>query len=104
VKLARTVVAALTVIEQVAALPLHAPDQPAKVCPLLAVDVSVSCVPSTTSSLQSPLCDADEMAHEIPGPVTVPEPVPDGPPATVTTYLVGGGGGGGAKLASTLVF
>jgi hypothetical protein len=86
---------------QVAAVPawLHAPAQPANVPPPVAADVSVSCVPCTTASLQSPLCDAADIVHAIPDAVTVPEPVPDEPATTVTTCV-----GGGAKLASTVVF
>jgi hypothetical protein len=88
---------------QVAAVPawLHAPAQPANVLPPVAVDVSWSCDPCTICSLQSPLCDAAEMVHEIPGPVIVPVPALDDPAATVTVYL---GGGGGVKLAFTVVF
>ena len=57
----------------VAAVPawLHAPAQPANVLPPVGVDVSWSCDPCTTCPLQSPLCDAAEMVHEIPGPVIV---------------------------------
>ena len=100
-KLALIVVAVVTVIVQVAAVPLHAPPQPAKVPPPVAVDVSWSCVPCTTSSLQSPLCDAADMVHAIPGAVTVPVPVLDDPATTDTKNFCGGGG---AKLASTVVF
>jgi hypothetical protein len=102
VKLALTVVAWLTVIVQIAAVPawLHAPPQPANVLPPDDALVSVSCVPCTRLSLQSPLCEAADTVHVIPVPVTVPVPVPDEPAATVTTYL----GGGAAKLASTLMF
>jgi hypothetical protein len=89
------------VIVQVAAVPawLHAPAQPAKVLPPVAADVSVICVPCTSVSLQSPLCDAADIVHVIPEPVTVPAPVAEDPATTVTAYL-----GGGAKLASTLEF
>ena len=86
---------------QLPVVPLHAPPHPANVLPPVTVDVSVSEVPCTISSAQSPLWDAADTAHEIPGPVIVPVPVPDVPATTVTTYF---GGGGGAKLASTFVF
>ena len=104
VKLARTVVAWLTVIVQLAAVPEQPPLHPAKVLPPVAAAVSVNCVPCSRSSPQSPLCDAAEMVHATPEPVTVPVPVPDVPAATVTTCLGGGGGGGGAKFASTVEF
>jgi hypothetical protein len=57
VKLAPTVVAALIGIAHVALVPapLHAPLHPAKVLPPVTLDVSVSCVPFTTVSVQSPL-------------------------------------------------
>src|SRR5919199_2198639 len=91
-KLAATLVAWLTVIEQVGPVPAgaHAPPHPAKLLPPVAVAVSASCVPCTTCSLQSPPCEVADMAQLIPAPVTVPVPVPADPAATVTRYVGGG--------------
>ena len=102
-KLAPIVVAWFTVIvhDEVKPADAQAPLHPRKLPPPAAAAVSVSCVPSTRSSLQSPLCEVPEMAQLIPEPATAPEPVPPVPARTVTTYL---GGGGGVKLASTVVF
>jgi hypothetical protein len=70
-KVAVTAVAALIVQEQVAAVPLQAPLQPAKTEPEVAAAVSVTGVPTGSASPQS-------LPHEMPAGtlLTVPEPEP----------------------------
>jgi hypothetical protein len=67
-----TVAAALSVTTQVS-VPLHAPDQPAKVDPEAAAAVSVTCVPLAKFELHVP---GQLMPEGL--LVTVPEPEPDG--------------------------
>ena len=52
----------------------QAPLQPAKLLPPVAAAVSVSCVPCTKVSLQSPLGDDAVSAQLIPLALTVPAP------------------------------
>jgi hypothetical protein len=99
VKLALTVRACVIVTEQVAAVPLHEPPQPAKVLPPVAAAVSVTGVPSRSVWVQSPLSDLAESPHAIPEPVIVPVPVLADPATIVRAYL-----GGGEKPASTVMF
>jgi hypothetical protein len=61
----------------------HAPPQPAKLPPLEAAAVSVTCVPELNVSLQSPLADDDAIAQLMPVPLTAPVPAP--PPAAMVT-------------------
>ena len=85
-KLAWMFLAWVAVIVQVAATPAAAqsPPHPRKLPPAAAAAVTVSCVPCTTVSLQSPLCDAADMVHVTPEPVMIPEPVLEDPATTVT--------------------
>jgi hypothetical protein len=54
--------------------PAHAPLHPAKLLPLVAAAVSVTCVPLGNVSLQSPLCVDVVIEQLIPVPLTVPVP------------------------------
>src|SRR5512139_1430303 len=78
VKVAVTVLLAVIDIVQVAALGASQPSQLAKLDPLAAAAVSAIDVPLVNVSLQS-------VPHEMPGPVTVPEPGPAFATVRVTT-------------------